>query len=296
MKKNESLVVLIAVIMVLVMLSPVAYAGKNPNGKPFLELQGQILEIEGEISTLQDQVDSIVVQVATIEEKIFANEQAIVSLQDQNAALQAQIDAHATDIASIQAEIAALEADNAALQAQIDANVGDIDSLQAQIATNSGLIDALTQNISEINVDLQDQIDNNLALIVAMEAEIQAINAILAEKQRIVSGSCPEGQSIRQINVDGSVVCEIDNSGAESAIESVAVGNFFVMPPSSYREVETFCPAGYTVTGGGFMAYPSGTIIGSLPDNNGWRIMIDNKTSSNAYSLINAQCIKIVAP
>ena len=185
---------------------------------------------------------------------------------------------------------------NAALQAQIDANDGDIEALQAEINTNGGLISALEQNVSELEVSLQDQIDNNLALIVAMQAEIQAINAILAEKQRIVSGSCPEGQSIRQINADGSVVCEIDDIGADSAIETVSVGNFFTLPPSTYQEVKTVCPAGYTVAGGGFMAYPNGTIIGSMPYNNGWRIMIDNTAAANAYSLITANCIKIVAP
>lgn len=30
--------------------------GANPNGKPFVEIQGQIVEVEGEISTLQDHV------------------------------------------------------------------------------------------------------------------------------------------------------------------------------------------------------------------------------------------------
>ena len=102
MKRNESIVVLIACIVAIAFLSTAAYAkgegkGKTPRGKPFIELQGQILEIEGEISTLKDQVDSITVKVETIEEKVAANTAAIIALEAENAALQARVDANATE-------------------------------------------------------------------------------------------------------------------------------------------------------------------------------------------------------
>jgi len=299
MKKIETGAILVAVILLVAFLSTEAFAGasgKTPRGRPFLELNGQILEIEGEISTLQDQVESIQDQVATIEEKLAANEASIISLEDQSAELQAQIDANATDIVSIQAEMDALEADNADLQAQVDAGA-DIDgSLQAQIDFNSGLISALAQNISALNVDLQDQINNNTALIAAMEAEIEAINAILAEKQRIVSGACPEGQSIREIYADGSVVCEIDDVGGDTSIDRVEVSNFIRVQPATFVEPAVVCPAGYTVTGGAFAAWPEGTITGSLPAPNGWQLSLNNNSSSVANAIVGAICIKIVAP
>ena len=50
-------------------------------------------------------------QVATIEEKVLANEESIVSLEEQNAILYWIINFVGTDVASMQAAIVALEAD-----------------------------------------------------------------------------------------------------------------------------------------------------------------------------------------
>jgi peptidoglycan hydrolase CwlO-like protein len=300
MKKIETIGALIAVVIVAVFISTEAYAagegsGKTPKGKPFIQLQGQIIEVEAAVSTLQDQMDSIVAKVATIEERVTENEVTIASLEAQNAALQDQINANATDIASIQNQIAELTAANAGLQAQIDDNTGDIASLEAQMATNNGLISSLNQSISDMNADLQSQITHNAELIAALETEIEIINVVLAEKQRIVSGTCPAGQAMKQINADGSVVCEVVGAGS-SNISRVHVSNFAVMELGDYLETETFCPEGYTVTGGVFLAYPEGIVIGSRPTTNGWKTYINNTSSLTSYTVSGCNCIKIVAP
>jgi peptidoglycan hydrolase CwlO-like protein len=277
---------------ILLLCSNVHAGGKGgtPNGRPFIELEGQIIEVVGEMSTIQDQVDSLVEKVNTLEERIIANENAIVSIEDQNIALQVQIDNFATDIASLQGQIDNLDAENLILQGQIDANEGDIDTIQQQINTNNGLIASLTQNINNVGSDLQAQIDNNILLITALETEIDIVNYILTEKQTIISGSCIAGQSIRQVNPDGSTVCEIDN--VVSDIVTAQVNSYNVVQPSEQLTVDLSCPDGYTVTSGGHTSWPTVDIIGSRPDNDGWKIIGYNPNMTSSYLFGYAQCIK----
>ena len=169
--------------------------GANPNGKPFVELQGQIIEVEGEVSTLQDQVDSLVDNVDDLQLRITANDDAIAALETTNADLQLQITANADDIASLEAQVMALENENADLQEQIN-DLGDADgSLQDQIDTNAGLITTLNQSISDISVSLQDQINNNNALIVIMQNQINNLNIVASHQTEIQNGVCPDGET-----------------------------------------------------------------------------------------------------
>jgi len=251
--------------------------GSNPNGKPFIELQGAIVEVEGEISSLSDQVDSLVDRVDTIEGRIGVNEDAIALLQQQNADLETLIVTYGTDLLALQTEVQDLEAQNAALQAQVAA--GD-SALQAQIDENEALITSLQQTINEIT-SLQDEIDNNTQLILAMQDEVAAINALLVLKQNVVDGICPAGQSIREIQSDGSVVCEIDDvaSGGATGFSLRRVTAKTPIAPGEDISLDAACPAGYALTGGGFSSYPSGIAYQSGPT-----ILMGDVTADNPYN------------
>jgi peptidoglycan hydrolase CwlO-like protein len=252
MRKARSAFVAVALVMSW-SSSGAAGQGGTPNGKPFVELQGQIIEVEGEVSGLQDQIDAVVGRVDTLEDRVTADETAIASLEAQNLALQDQVDANSADVGSLDAEVAALEDDNAYLQDQIDAGAGDVDALEAEIAINTGLIVSLRQTVSALGTDLQDQIDANTQLIAAIESEITHIEEELALRQMIIDGTCPAGSAIREIDPDGAVVCEVDDAGGGSSVAMYRVYRQRYASPGRHTSVIARCPdlTGMVLTGGG---------------------------------------------
>lgn len=222
-------------------------------------------------------------------------------MNDENDILLTLIAQNTTDIASIEALIATLDAENDLLAAQIAANSGDIATLQSELAANTSLINtlqsaivALQSDLSSLGsdvTDLQAQVDNNEILIDSLQAQITNINGLLAAKQNVINGSCPSGYSIRQINANGSVVCEYDDGGS-SNISRVVVSQ--VGPQASrgaYQSVNVQCPSGYTVTGGGYHMHEQQT-QDSRPSGNGWHV----GTFNNGYFadiVVYANCIRL---
>lgn len=278
--------------------------GSTPNGKPFVKLNGFIHEIEGEISSLQDQIDSLVERVDTVEERVTANQTSIISLEATNATLQAQIDANEDDVASIEASITVLETSNTDLQSQIDI-LGDADgSLQAQIDNNEALITTYAQSLDTLEGSLQAQITNNNNLITVLQQEIEMINQDLTMKQNIVNGNCPQGESIRQINSDGSVVCEVDDGGIAGAgdVQVYKVYNYATVDPGLIGNLIAWCPNGWKNTGGGFSGWNLQTYT-SIPTHvsmdpgfstNGWKVLSLNNNTYSGTMFTYAVCIRHV--
>jgi peptidoglycan hydrolase CwlO-like protein len=280
----------LATAIVALVVTPVS-SGANPKGKPFVELQGQIVEVQGEVSSLQDQIDALVGQVESIEDRVTASENAIATLETENTNLQAQLDAHGGSISAMQSEIDALEAQNASLQQQIDDNLGDIAACQAQIDENVATIESLNLAVGEI-ASLQAQIDNNNLLIQGLTGDVDTINGILTLKQDILDGQCPYGQSLREIQPDGSIACEYDNHGV-SGISVYWTYRSTYVHNGYYATLETYCGSGYTAVGGGFDAYLM-YVIENKPSwyNNGWRVRVLNRSGFGNYMLTYVKCMR----
>lgn len=284
---------LAAVGLCLTTVARAAGKGANPNGKPFVELQGQIIEVEGEVASLHDQMDSIVAKVETLEDRVGANEQAIADLTAASMTLQVQIDANADDITSLEADIAALQAQNDDLQAQIEANSGNIDDLRGQIAYNQGLIAALQQSISDLGTSLQDQIDNNDLLIQSLQSEIVLIQGLLALKQALITQSCSEGYAIREVLEDGTVVCEDVSGSGAATLQTHLASAWESIHHGQCESVRARCPDGWTVTGGGFSIHPYLALYGSHPDGQYWSAGACNFSGYHRLEIfVYAQCIQ----
>lgn len=297
---KTKLILISWVLFICLAAGPAFGAGKGgiPSGKPFIVLQDQIVEVEGAVSSLSDQIAELVEVAETMEGQIALNEAGMNSLTTESADLQAQIDANATDIDSLQATVDALEADNIILQAQIVDN-GDADgALQLLIDANAALITANQMELAGLST-LQGQIDNNSTLISMLQTQVDSINDMVAMKQDILNGTCPNGQAVMEIDgATGSITCTPVTSptGQIERLEVWAPGQLYWTPGN--RIAHAFCPTGYTLSGGGHLQllyYDNGSDVNySYPSGNGWRVIIThwNLKASTFYAIAN--CIRIM--
>ncbi len=91
-----------------------------------------------------------------------------------------------------------------------------LSSLQAQItqvgsdlASAETTITQVETNVTTVTLDVA-QVENDVSVI---EGDITSIESTLTDKQNRVFQSCVAGASIRQIALNGSVTCEVDDSG-----------------------------------------------------------------------------------
>lgn len=247
----------------------------NSQGKPFIAINEQIVEVQGAVSTLEDQVAELIGKVDSIEERLSANEKAIVDLMDKNDALESLIAGAYTSISDIEGEISVLSG-------AMDTNAGLISSLQsAIISIQNGQID--------LEESLQGQIDKNLELIGMLEGNIDAINNFLETDQHITEGTCPDGEYVIG-HTENSVSCAPVNGGGNSSISGYLT---FARSASWGRNAQAYCYQQSDIaTGGGFNAIQTEhSVRRSTPTGkNGWTVeLTGNNRDVQAYVI----CLRV---
>lgn len=278
MKKSLP-VTLLALCTITTLATSDVTAGTNPNGKPFIQLQDQIIEVEGSVSTLAERVDLLVTRVDSMEEMIAANDTAIATLQNENAELQSQINMLGTDVTALELSISDLESQNSDLEQQIADNSGDIELLQQQVQENEDLITAFLLEIEGL-ATLQDQIDDNYDMITLIQLRNDQISEDLEQKQNIITQTCPTDWAIGAIYEDGTLRCEEISSSGSGTVGTITIrrtsAQINVVNGSGMNNIIAYCPTGTIIAGGGYFGVDGEThVMDSRPDhiNNAWYVV-----------------------
>jgi len=264
---------------------------------PFSQIGSEMVAIKNDVATLQDQVAALIGRVNSLEEKVGANADAIVTLRKRDAFLQQMMAQVGLDVSVVVAAIDGLKQQNLDLQAQISANSSNIGDMEDKIFYNLGLIDLLNlaiENVGQNSVtmydSLQQQIDHNSSLIQFIQADISNIKNMLALQQNLVSGKCPDGSAVQEIQVDGSFVC-VQISGGGGVLRVYSKTAYRNMGANETIALVLYCDGGDIATGAGHFGYQNIDKMSNyaqnytnLGMNYGYGYM--NSTNTNSYSVL----------
>lgn len=274
--------------------------GSEPNGKPFVAINGQIIEVKGAISSIQDQINELVLRADTAEAQMANFQEAINTLIQQDADLKTLINQNTTDIATLNTIITDLEAQNVALKTQIATAGGDVTNLQSQVAANDSTIKSIQGAINggllatTISIaDLQKQIDNNVMLIQAIQDRMDQLAKVLQTKQDILNARCPQGYSLSQILSNGAISCEYDDVGTVGTLRV-----YYVWANGTHGQYgdnygHALCPNNTYVAGGGFVQAGDYLVQWNAPYLNGWYVKSVVQSGYYAPLIISATCVQL---
>lgn len=257
----------------------------SSNGQPFVTINNRIdlLEIDlwEAVDILQGQIDDLVASDVD-------HDTLIAAIQGAVTVLEARVTVNEGNISTLQAIqviqgqlINVLQTDLTALEARVTVNEGDITSLVLADQALNSLIGAINAQLLTINARITANDGDISALqttVDSLQVQLNTLNGQLALKQSRVNGYCPAGNSIRQINGDGTVICELDNVSAgvgtltsyRSYTGSINIAQSWITKTT--RSTSRSCASGYRATGGGY------SVSGNLGVGNAYR----SYPSSNA--------------
>jgi hypothetical protein len=255
-----------------------AASGGSPNGKPFVEINGQIAEVQGQIATLEQRMDNLLARVVLNESRLDGINAGIALLQAETAELERWLTDVEAGLTSVQDLVSNLEAEQAELQAELD-EFGDLTGeLSLEIEANSMLISSLEASTADDISGLLTLIMQNQETINHLTSAQRSLEEQVALKQNLLNGTCAEGLVFKGFE-DGTLVCE-QQANADLPIEILRIeksrevatsgktaqyefqleakdGNGRWVKKGENNNLILECPAGTSVVGGGPAAYPS---------------------------------------
>ncbi|SFM22734.1 hypothetical protein [Marinobacter zhejiangensis] len=308
-----------------------ALAGNNPSpmGKPFIELQGQIIEVQSDIASLERQFETLRDDVTglnlDLQGQIDALNAEIGQLQQKDLELQSnlermvlELEAQGTAIGTLLAQLSQVNQDIVYLMNATGDNAQDIATLESEKTQILGDIAALDAGL----VSAISEISDNKSLITMIENEIDELDAT---KQNDITGQCPEGTSVQSVNNDGSLVCGTTDGAGNQIIMVISDVISLRNTTDSYTQCveeflgicidyETFtiyhydyaspsltCPVGFKAIAGGYQWWNATNgrqtvkVFSSYPVPNGWQFMLKNEHqgNQNSYMKVHVSCLAL---
>jgi TolA-binding protein len=169
-----------------------------------------------------------------------------------------------------------------ALQLQVDTMIGQFSSLEEWMTDAQAALETLKKDTAA-----------NAAAIALLESELAAVKATLETKQNIISGTCPDGQYVYEIDAATStLVCRAD-LGANGLAVSTVLKTENIPAESSAVDVLAECPAGSVPTGGSAEAAPDLEIAAQGIVANGYSVTVANPTTAELTLNVTAICLGV---
>ena len=256
-----------------------AASGSSPKGKPFVEINGQIVEVQGQLVTLEQRMDNVIARMAGYETRLSGLEAGIASLQAEGQALEQKLLDLESGLTTVEEIVAELEAKDLELQAELDAYGDTNGQLALDIDANLMLIESLTASLDDGVSGLQLLIGQIYEALEELRSVQGSLVGQMKLKQQILHGTCDEGFDFKGFQ-DGVHVCQQSPStnGPIEVLTLIASQELAFGPnvweprlvtknsagqwaygPSYGQFAGVFrvgCPTNSSIVGGGISSYP----------------------------------------
>ena len=170
-----------------------------------------------------------------------------------------------------------------ALQAQIDGLIGQFASVEAWMTAAQAALDKLQLDTAA-----------NADAIAVLQGQIATVEGILATKQDIINGTCPDGTTVYEIPAElSALVCRTDLGTNGLAVFTVQETQDIAAAGDAV--VTAACPADSAPAGGSYVAAPGLEISSAGIEANGYSVVVANPTDASLTLNVTATCLGAAA-
>jgi len=270
-------------------LSAVSFAA--PQGKPFVEINGQIVDLQNDVASLEAELqefkDDVYSRFSTLESRVSAIDGKIADLVARDASIMTQIQSLVASVESntdllnnllatindLTTRIDDLELETATLKQDTQNNLSAIQSNEETIAQLNSELDAaydsLSAQVEGVASLLAQKVDTSEFISALFQLKYD-LEQELALKQNIINASCGEGEAISNISPDGSFSCTSPglSIGNVGLVRTTIYGDWVTANPATtivigYTQESYVC--GYSWTGGTQYCTRQVPVFGTTP-------------------------------